>query len=275
MSRSRDSKEKGQTLRRQPHFALASYERAKGYEGQAVLLVILVMAVVGSVTLSVASRSVSGLRVQEVANESVKAFKAAEAGLERALLGGQDVSGTTGGVNFSSTFGEGGSTGLVTDEKVAMGEVVQVDTTGATGDLKVMWSSSAAIKVTEYYGTGGLKSYYYDSTGSRSPANQFSVVGWSMNNFQGVSFDRAQSIPLTTGTTKMVRVMVLYADSQIGFQPLGAGVVLPDQKKVVESKGELGSGDKKVTREIQYTETEDRLPVVFDHTLYTNGSLTQ
>jgi hypothetical protein len=130
------------------------------------------------------------------------------------------------------------------------------------------WNSSAAIKVTEYYGTASMKSYYFDST---SRGNGFSPVSATSDTYLGVNFNRRQDVTLSAGTGKL-RVLVLYADSQIGF----AGSNLPLQKRIVSSRGELvGSKDKKTVREILYTETEDRLPVVFDHALYTNGSLSQ
>ena len=54
-------------------------------QGQAMLLLILIMTVVGTVTVSVASRSLSGMRREEISNESAKAFGAAVAGLEKLL----------------------------------------------------------------------------------------------------------------------------------------------------------------------------------------------
>lgn len=249
-------------------------KRNNANAGQAVLLVVLVMAVIGSVTLSVASRSVSGLRVQEVANESIKAFKAAEAGLERALLSKQNVMiETSDKVSYSATFDLAGTNGIVTEDRILEGEVVEIDTTGAVSQVNILWSSPAAIKVTEYYQEGGeskIKNDYYDSDESRVSRNKFEFIAGDGIRFEGVDFDRGVGVTLSSGSRKL-RVLVLYSDSQIGFQG-----TLPEQKKVVTSRGEYVEDDKRIVREIQYSESEDRLPVVFDHVLYTaNGSLTQ
>lgn len=54
--------------------------------GQALLIVLLVMAVALSVVLSSVSRSVSDISITEVEESSSRAFSAAEAGIEEALL---------------------------------------------------------------------------------------------------------------------------------------------------------------------------------------------
>lgn len=56
-------------------------------EGQALLIVVLVMVVVLTVGLSVASRSIVNLRLSSEEQQSQKAFSAAEAGIELALKG--------------------------------------------------------------------------------------------------------------------------------------------------------------------------------------------
>lgn len=60
----------------------------KGDKGQALLLVLLSLAVVLTVTLSIAGRSVTDLTVTDIDEDSERAFRAAEAGLERALISG-------------------------------------------------------------------------------------------------------------------------------------------------------------------------------------------
>ncbi|MBI1871812.1 hypothetical protein HYS10_00125, partial [Candidatus Collierbacteria bacterium] len=58
----------------------------KRERGQIAILLILAMAVMGVVSVSVASRSIEGLRSTEIDRGSTTAFKAAEAGLEQAIL---------------------------------------------------------------------------------------------------------------------------------------------------------------------------------------------
>src|SRR3972149_5804868 len=61
--------------------------------GQALLLVFLVMAVMLTLVLSVASRSVTEVLITTSEEDSLRAFSAAEAGIEEALL--NPVVGTT------------------------------------------------------------------------------------------------------------------------------------------------------------------------------------
>jgi hypothetical protein len=64
--------------------------------GQALLVVLLVMAVILTVVLSVISRSVTDISITSLDEEALRAFSAAEAGIERALIVGTDVSGQVG-----------------------------------------------------------------------------------------------------------------------------------------------------------------------------------
>jgi hypothetical protein len=68
--------------------------------GQALLLVLLSMAVILTAALSVASRSITDISVSTYENNALRAFSAAEAGVEKALLTGSG-SGTSVSVDSS------------------------------------------------------------------------------------------------------------------------------------------------------------------------------
>jgi len=55
-------------------------------EGQALLIVLLSMSVILSVVLSVVSRSITDISVSTYEEEALRAFSAAEAGIEKALV---------------------------------------------------------------------------------------------------------------------------------------------------------------------------------------------
>src|SRR3990170_2584450 len=55
-------------------------------KGQALLVVLLVLAVVLTIAAASVSRSVVGIRITTVQEDSVRAFNAAEAGIEEAIL---------------------------------------------------------------------------------------------------------------------------------------------------------------------------------------------
>lgn len=58
-------------------------------KGQALLIILLVMAVVLTIALSVVSRSVTDITISQKEEEASRAFSAAEAGVEQALLLGE------------------------------------------------------------------------------------------------------------------------------------------------------------------------------------------
>src|SRR3972149_7035843 len=75
----------------------------KRESGQALLLVLLSMAVVLTVVLSILSRSVTDVAVTTREEEALRAFSAAEAGVEQALIIGSDIGTTTiGDASFSA-----------------------------------------------------------------------------------------------------------------------------------------------------------------------------
>lgn len=67
----------------------------KRESGQALLLVLLSMAVVLTIVLSVLSRTVTDIAVTTREEEALRAFSAAEAGVEQALIVGADIGTTT------------------------------------------------------------------------------------------------------------------------------------------------------------------------------------
>src|SRR5579885_3559975 len=63
-------------------------------DGQAFLIVVLVMVIALTVGLSIASRTITNLRVSTEEENSQKAFSAAESGIEQALKSGNYNSNT-------------------------------------------------------------------------------------------------------------------------------------------------------------------------------------
>ena len=75
----------------------------KNSSGQALLLVLLSMAVVLTIVLSILSRTVTDIAVTSRGEEALRAFSAAEAGVEQALIVGADIGSTAiGDASFSA-----------------------------------------------------------------------------------------------------------------------------------------------------------------------------
>jgi len=172
-------------------------------KGQALLIVLLTMAVILTVVLSVISRSVTDISVTTLDEEALRAFSAAEAGVERALIVGSDVSETVGaeGSSFTATISgiAQGSTSFAYPTEIFSGESVYIwfVSHSATGSLTCggqpcFTGSTGKI----CWGTVGT-----DPNSSGAPAVEISafydpaLTGVSAGNYSSVRVGRATFDP--------------------------------------------------------------------------------
>jgi Tfp pilus assembly protein PilX len=96
----------------------------KYQSGQALLLVLLSMAVVLTIVLSVLSRTITDITVTTKEEEALRAFAAAEAGIERALIIGSNTGEFGDGASFTATISNFGQqqSEYVYPEKLLSGE---------------------------------------------------------------------------------------------------------------------------------------------------------
>lgn len=80
--------------------------KKKFIKGQALLIVLLSMAVVLTVVLSILARSITDVSITSRDEDSLRAFSAAEAGVEKALITGSagSLTGAAGEANFSASI---------------------------------------------------------------------------------------------------------------------------------------------------------------------------
>lgn len=178
-------------------------------QGQTLIMVLLVLAVVLTLGLSIASRGVTEVNVSTIEDESSRALDAAEAGVEAALgaivTPGPAVAVGSSSASYSlSTEISGAGEAVVPAEKVRAGEVVSVFLSGhdandnlVTDDinafdrqLNICWGDSGSISQTTpamearlyYYASGGgygVTGLAYDPNGSRIAGNNFASVSGS------------------------------------------------------------------------------------------------
>lgn len=241
--------------------------------GQAALILIMMMAVLGVASVGVASRSVENLRSSEIESTSTESFKAAESALEVALQTKADVS----TANYSATYTATGADGFVSDQ-VDEGDVVGVSLVGASAGLNsldIYWNSPAAIMVGVINNTGAVYSvsYYTADPIARTPDSNFTADTPGSYTFKTVAFTNKLSVPITMTANpapKLVRIKILYQASSIGIEPVGG--VLAGQAVTVNA---TGTGGNNVKTNLVFSKFSDRIPVVFDNVLYTNGNLSQ
>jgi len=182
-------------------------------KGQALLVVLLTMAVILTVVLSVISRSITDISTTTYSEEALRAFSAAEAGVEKALIVGTDVSENVGDASFIADISglAEGSTGFNYPVDVNSGESIYLwfvshDPSGTlacnpsgglpcyTGSsLQFCWgregtgvdANSPAVEISVFYdttqagvGSGNFSTVKvarttFDPFAGRNPANNF------------------------------------------------------------------------------------------------------
>lgn len=80
------------------------YSSVERHSGQALLVIVLIMAVVLTIALSIASRTISDLNISTREDDSARAFSAAEAGIEQSLLRGSGAFTLQGNVTSQDSF---------------------------------------------------------------------------------------------------------------------------------------------------------------------------
>jgi hypothetical protein len=185
----------------------------KNSSGQAVLLVLLGMAVVLTLVLSVVSRSVTDISITTRDEDSARAFSAAEAGIENLIIGGPWEGSLETGISYNagvSSYGKSQNFFNLGDiEKYYSGETATVwfvshdaddnskltcgpeDPCFSGNNLKVCWGNQGSTVADLEEQTPAIEvSLYYDSKVGQ-PA---SVVG-STKDYSGVRVSRSAFDP--------------------------------------------------------------------------------
>lgn len=252
--------------------------------GQAALILIMIMAVIGAVSVSVAAREVESLRSQEIETASSQSEGAAGAGIELALSTKADVPRAqvgSGNATYQATYTSAGSAGFVAAD-VDEGDLVSVSFVGATAGLtgiNVYWNNDAAVfasllNANQATGNYTVTRFSGDANAARVTSNKFTLATSGSYAFQGLTFANRITIPINLAANpspKQLRVLVLYRRSSIGIEPIG-GTLADGQIVTVNS---TGTAENNIVTNVSLTRFSERIPAVFDNLLYTNNSLSQ
>ena len=255
----------------------------KNHLGQAVLLVMLGMAVALTVVVSIISSSVLDVSLTETEEESFKAFSAAEAGIENFLSGGI-VSGSLSetGASFnveSSELGAGASIDFADLSSYKGGDVATVwfvshqddDTSEMTctgkpcfdgSSFDICWGSDEndkpAIEVLVFYGNRtqvfsgdfssvGVKRYAFDPLAGRSDG--FVSVGSGC-----LGYNYSASISDLPSGLLFARVRFIYNNNPQAFAVQTGVGQFPSQARVISSLGTAGESSRRVEMVEMYRE---------------------
>lgn len=263
-------------------------------EGQAVIWAIVIMLVALVLGVSLAMQSISQISQTEELERSNQAFSAAEAGIEQALYVLESSGATTSSLtptplpNVESEFtyevtGGGDGPEVYWSDSLAKEEVIQVDCSNMTGNLRVYWvrentnqdqdGNRASLLITiisqeasnDYEVT---RAAYNPSEEHAARANGFTVANTTGRPYSidGVGFLQRTpliTLPGTGGKPKVMRITALYngVPNEIGFAAETDS--FPTQYYVITSTGTAGDAERK----IQVRRSKSDLLPFFDYSL--------
>lgn len=266
-------------------------KKDKHNSGQAVLIVLLSLSVVLIIVLYIMSRSITDISLTSKEEDSMRAFSAAEAGIERALVIGTGGEGSFGEANFSASvtgFASGAST-VVYPLSLKSGEMAtfwlsrEDEATSFSGNqIKLCWGTSdtetPAVEASIYYLDAGehkiARFVYDDASLGRTTSNNFDSANNSPCLIGDVSFNHQSTLDVSgLGALQFMTVKLLYnsnVNHKVGIDVTGYGI-LPSQGVIVNSDGSFGQSN----RSIEVYELHPVAPSVFMNALYSSGNIVK
>lgn len=246
--------------------------------GQVAVVVLLIMVVLLTIGLSLATRTTQELFLSDQQAESARVFNAAESGIEQALSEVQVGSGTLTVDGVDVQYNVTGSSTL--DTRVTEGMSVHLDMSGYAGNVSFEWategacSSRASLVAMIYFddnGTTKAMSVPF-GPGCDSRSDDFTDAG----NAGGNPYYHTYTIPasaLPSGpniSVLFMRVKPIYADTDIRIT---GGIGFPTQYHVINSTATYVGGDEE--RSIEVSRTLPSGPSYMDYALYSGAAITQ
>ena len=219
----------------------------KYQSGQALLLVLLSMAVILTIVLSVLSRTITDITVTSKEEEASRAFAAAEAGIEKALIIGSNTGDFDNGASFAATISNFGlqQSEYIYPEKLLSGETAIIwfvdhdeddgTLTCGTGEcfsgntMKICWGEAGtsgssdttpAIEASVFYATTPgdysdvrIARETIDPNTTRRTANNFSAVDSGTCTLDGTEFEFQKTLDFAS-----LGIPVLSYSNQNGLQ---------------------------------------------------------
>ena len=255
--------------------------------GQVVLIVLLIMSVILVVGLSIASRSVTDIKISQQSQEAARALWVAQAGLEQAMKTNSaiGVGASLGGVNYSVTkAGIGGGQEFVFPGNFEQDEPATLSLEGYGGNLTFFWGkedppplsdTTPALEVTLFYENGGKKTqrYVYDPYSGRNPSTNFDGhVNTASCSTGEVNFAFCSNpVPLPGSITPyFVRLKLLFNDTA---QPIGVkgSASLPSQGNCFDSIATVPESG--VSRKLRQCQLKEGTPSIFDYVLFSGSTI--
>lgn len=273
--------------------------------GQALLIIVLVLAVVLTIGLAVVSRSITDIKISRQEEESARVFSAAEAGIEEALkqnlaLDAAPLTGSIGDIDYSVSATRL-STGreFVFSQPVDAGDIQTILLVGHSTDgsintgesysqntIELYWgnegtaadqASTPALEASIVYKQGAdykLARYALDPNLNRATTFGFTQAnsGSYTVSSRNLQFFKDISVPAGAGTIPyMLRLRLIYNTSPHFLGIKGVNQNLPVQGKCYEAMAKRSTSG--ITRRPQHCQFFKAPPGIFDYVLFSEGNL--
>lgn len=253
--------------------------------GQVAIVILLIMVVLLTVGLSLASRTTQELFLSQQEAESARVFNAAEVGVEEALS--QDFSTITGTVTLpSSTVVDDVTTSTTIqsvntlETQIVEGAAVHLNLTGYGGtSFSLNWAretacntdvnnpGAASILVSIYYRDGTTPKVVHEAY---SPCTRFSDQFTLVTTDPSGAYFRQTSVPVPNGgslTPLFARIRAVYNDTAL--RVTGTGLT---QFYVIRSQANTDIGEE--SRTVEVGRTLSGAPSFMDYSVYSGSDIT-
>jgi hypothetical protein len=257
--------------------------------GQVGIMIILIMIVLLTIGLSLASQSTKEIFLSSQEDQSTRVFNAAEAGVEQALstdltvesentiTGTATITGSNATVNYSIQKLTSLET-RVPQGGVAMVKVADPGTAPAVTAVMLDWAKETACNQTPALLV--LEIFSYDETSNPKTTVRYQTIspcdysdGNTVISAAGSNgYFRTYSVPVST-TDTLIRLKPYYNDTFV--KVAGVGGNLPIQSYLIQSTAanQQGSGTSTETRSVEVNRTLSMAPSIMDYVLFSGSTL--
>ncbi len=263
---------------------MQSIQKQHNQSGQVAIVILLIMVVLLTVGLSLASRTTQELFLSQQEAESARVFNAAEVGVEDALTYDFDSITGTGEIQITDPQAVEDVLTDITiqpantlETQIVEGAAVHLNLTGTTSsNFIVHWGrtaeacNAASLLVSTYYDDNGTAKVIHEAFGpcTRTPDDAFTIIGVT-DSSNGYYKQKTVTLPSGMGITpQFARIRAVYSDTAL--RVTGTGLT---QSFAIRSAASTQVGEE--SRTVEVARTLSGAPSYMDYALYSGAGITQ
>lgn len=262
--------------------------KKRNQSGQALPIILFVMAIALTIGLATVSRSITNIRISQQQKEYAKAFSAAEAGLEARLVGSEITS--YGGFDITNPTVEelGGGSTFVFPEAIMADDTKTVWLSGSPTELTFYWGNDSstgiipALEATIIYESGGI---YQTKKAAFDPDTRVETIefagtdpggemGGETFSYQAKFTDGTSDVDSSFpgGNLFAVRIKLLFNTDEAQILGVEAtGGVLPVQATCYSAQADSKTTD--IAAKVKQCQFEKEFPKIFDYVLFSEADI--